>query len=86
MKRVPFYYTRQQSIVLFSLPRHPEPKLRPSFSKVVEYLSVADEVLLEWCNKDQEVSDMVTELGAPLSEGLHLYPELQRSFNVSSPI
>lgn len=51
----------------------------------MEYLNMEDEVLLNWSSKDAEVSSMVTELGAPLSEGLQLYPDLQMSYDVLSP-
>ena len=76
-------YLSTKHLIFFH--RHPEPKSRPTFSQVVDYLNVADEILMEWSDQDEKVSNMATELGSPLSQGFHLYPDLQNYYTVSSP-
>ncbi len=60
-----------------SLFRHPVPTERPRFSEVSTFLNSTDEVLLNWSNADKAISPRVTEIGAPLSEGVNLYLDLQ---------
>eukprot|EP00731_Ephydatia_muelleri_P029401 Em0020g1045a len=53
---------------------------RPSFAEIQEYLGASDDTILAWSSSDKEVSPQASVLGAPLSEGLELYKNLQQSY------
>ena len=76
-----FVYT----IYAFSFFRHPVSSERPRFAEVCTFLNSTDEVLLNWSSADKAAGQRVTELGAPLSESVNLYPDLQNMYNVPTP-
>ncbi|KAL5473082.1 hypothetical protein EMCRGX_G027524 [Ephydatia muelleri] len=59
---------------------NPQHAYRPSFAELHEYLGASDDTILAWSPIDKEVSPQASVLGAPLSEGLELYKNLQQSY------
>ena len=62
--------------------RHPERASRPSFSDLASLLSQPDSELLAWSDEDRNCHSLASVLGAPLEAGNHLYPLLQRTYNL----
>jgi serine/threonine protein kinase len=60
---------------------NPSPDGRLPFDTICnDYFSTNDEALLTWEDEDFEISQRAAEIGAPLSEGYHLYEELQHEY------
>ena len=58
--------------------RHPVHTQRPPFSEISHYLSTSSDALLEWREEDKAgVNLRGRELGAPLTEAVDLYKDLQ---------
>ena len=62
--------------------RNPEADGRPAFKEVSDSLSSDEAGLLVWKEEDEHVSPQAAALGAPLEEGMKLYPELQNTHQV----
>ena len=73
-------YIRICRLMLIS--RNPEADRRPAFKEVSDSLSSDEAALLVWKEEDQNVSPQAAVLGAPLEEGMKLYPELQNTYQV----
>jgi len=61
--------------------RNPEPKERPSFSQVCQYLRQSEDYLLCWSDEDMSVSAGASQLGADHSESQQLYLDLQTKYS-----
>ena len=59
--------------------RNPEDG-RPAFREISDSLSSDESALLAWKEEDQQVSPEAAVLGAPLEEGMNLYPDLQNTY------
>lgn len=69
------------SIFRFFPGRHPVHSQRPPFSEISHYLSMSSDALLEWREEDQVgVDSRARELGAPLTEAVDLYKDLQDAY------
>jgi serine/threonine protein kinase len=62
---------------------NPEYTLRPSFERIIDYLSQSHEVLFNWNRGDFLHGKKAHLLGAPLDEAGDLYVELQRTYQQS---
>ena len=51
--------------------------MRPMFSAIVKMLSHSNSQLMNWTDKDRKAHPQATCIGAPLSAGDDLYPDLQ---------
>ncbi len=60
--------------------RHPISTSRPTFSKVVTWLSLPDSELLKWSEDDKSVHPEATKLGANILYAECLYPDLQSQY------
>ena len=67
-----------RAIINISFCRHPVHSQRPPFSDISHYLSMSSDLLLEWREEDKAgVDSRARELGAPLTEAVDLYKDLQ---------
>ena len=64
--------------------RHPEAKGRPRSKSVLSTLQKSDETLLHWSLPANDKTDgQVAALGAPLTAGEQLYPDLQSQYRAT---
>lgn len=61
--------------------RNPDADKRPSFSRIVQYLSQPEGTLLHWSEEDRKKSPSCAILGAGLGAGQTLYQELQQRYS-----
>ncbi len=63
--------------------RHPVKGERPTFTELMQELSLPDTKLLHWREEDRDTHPEASTLGAPLNFTEHLYMDLQDSYVVS---
>ncbi|XP_064406599.1 ephrin type-A receptor 4a-like isoform X2 [Halichondria panicea] len=62
---------------------HPVKGERPTFTELMQELSLPDTKLLHWRDEDRDTHPEANTLGAPLNFTEHLYMDLQESYVVS---
>ena len=66
---------------IYILYRNPELHERKAFPDIYKLLKSLDQqTLAEWSVEDRQTSLRAAILGAPLQEGMRLYPELQNKY------
>lgn len=74
------YLYKKMLIILFPFSsfRAPEQSDRPTFPAIFDVLNGPDTDLLKWSDEDvTKLSSLAMKLGAPLSEGKKMFPDLQ---------
>ena len=66
----------------FSSFRHPETSKRPTFTDIMQRLSLPDTKLLKWSEEDRGTDPEAATLGAELDAGLSLYKDIQETYLV----
>ena len=67
-------------MILIYCCRHPTPFHRPSFSSVVQKLSVPDTKILKLSDEDKAVHPEASKLGAELDKSVEVYKDLQELY------
>ena len=64
--------------------RDPKYNERPSFDDMFELLNRTDSDVLSWSEEDKtQGSKLATQIGAPLTEGVNLYQDLQKTYQIT---
>lgn len=63
--------------------RHPVKSERPTFTELMQGLSLPDTKLLKWSEEDKKTHPEASVLGAKLVHTEQLYIDLQQSYTVS---